>query len=344
MELSELKTRIDAGGRGWYLFTGEETYLLRYYLSLLKQAVVADPFTETFNYITFDGARIDVARLIEAVAAPPMMSEYKLVVWTYADFVSMKAQDSRALDELLEEKEKYPYTVLAFVCTPDQFDTGNLPKKPSKLYNKYAKSLDIVEFCPSTDAQLLSWLKKHFAAHGTHASAEVLRAMLARCGHSMEVLHREVDKLCMYAAAHGAREVMCRDVEEVCSQTFESQTFALSNALLDADRAAAYAALRTLRAERADVLMVVGMMARTYAELSAVASLLEEGRDASVIATELKLNPFKVKLCIASVKKQGAARLSAALRALGRIDERMKTSGARPDFTELDRFVAGYLM
>ena len=344
MEVQELRSRIAAGGEGWYLFCGEEDYLKRHYLAELKRAVVTDSFTEPFNYIVFDGAELDVPRLAEAVKAPPMMSERKLVVWKYADFEKMKESTRRALDELLEQRASYRYTVLVFLVAAEQLDVGTLPKKPSRLYSKYEKLLDTVVMNTSTEAQLLSWLKKHFDAEHIAVGAEALHRLTARAGHSMEVLSSEVKKLCAYLGAAGRDTLLPEDVDAVASTTFESETFALSNALLNADRAGAFAALRTLKSERAEPTVVVGMMARTYAELLSVASLLEAGRGATDIAAELKLNPYKVKLDVASVKKQGASRLRAALRALGRMDLQMKAGGARPDFSELERFVAGYLM
>lgn len=344
MELQQFRARLASGEGGWYLFVGEEDYLKRFCLSELKKAVVTDSFTEPFNYLVFDGAEPDVARLAEAIKAPPMMSDRKLVVWKYADFEKMKESTRRALDDLLAEREQYPYTVLAFVTAPEQFDAGHLPKKPSRLYTKYEKLLDIVVCAASTDAQLLSWLKKHFDAAGIGVSADALRRLTERSGHSMEVLSSEVDKLCAYVRMQGRDAISVPDVDAVCSTTYESETFALSNALLSADRRGAFMALRTLKSERAEPTVIVGMMAKTYAELVAVASLLEAGRDAADIAAELKLNPYKIKLDIASVKKQGASRLVSAMRALGRLDVRMKSLGVRPDFSELERFVAGYLL
>ncbi len=343
MEIQQLKECIASGGAGRFIFTGAEGYLLRHYLTQLRQVTVPDAFTEAFNYVSFDGARIDVPRLLDAIMAPPMMSERKLVVWTYPDLDGMRPSDKKALCELLERAQDYPYTTLVFVCSPEQFDVGNLPKKPSELYKTLSKLVDIVEFRTSTDAQLLAWLKKHFDAERIGVDAEVLRAMLARCGHSMQVLRGEVDKLVMFARATARTRLEPSHITQVCAPTFESQTFALTDALRDGDRAAAFAALRTLRAERADVLMVVGMMARTYAELTAVCALLEEGCDQQVIASELKLLPFIVRRDVASVKKQGPARLYAALAALGRIDEQLKRA-ARADVCALERFVAGYLM
>ncbi len=344
MELQEFRARLAAGADGWYLLVGEEDYLKRFCLSELKRAVVTDPFTEPFNYIVFDGADVDVARLTEAVQAPPMMSDRKLVVWKYADFEKMKESTRRALDALLAEREQYPYTVLVFVASAEQFDAGHLPKKPSRLYAKYEKLLDIVVCAASTDAQLMSWLKKHFDAAGIEVGADALRRLTERSGHSMEVLSSEVDKLCAYVRMGGRSRVDAADVDAVCSTTYESEAFALSNALLSADRRGAFMALRTLKNERAEPTVIVGMMAKTYAELVAVASLLEAGQGAADIAAELKLNPYKIKLDIASVKKQGTARLVSAMRALGRLDVRMKSLGMRPDFSELERFVAGYLL
>ena len=281
MEITELKNRA-AAAEGWYLFAGEEAYLKRYWTEQFRRAVIEDDAAAVFNEAVFDGPEIDVEALAEAVRVPPVMSDKKFVVWKYPDFLHMKEHDVKVLDDLLAEKSEYLYTVLIFLTAEDGFDAGT-PKKPSKAFLKYQKTLDIVLFHRSTDVQLLSWLKKHFEANGIRVSADALNALIFRAGHAMDDLAHETEKLSWYLLQNGRDELTRADVEAVAGATAECDAFALSNALLSGDRAQAFAAIAALKKERTEPSVTVGMIARTVSEWLSVSLLLEEGKDARAI-------------------------------------------------------------
>ena len=80
MEVKEFNTRLNEGRLGGtFVFSGDEDYLKRHYLTKLKEAVVTDPTFATFNYQSFDGETLDFMALKEAISSPPFMSDYKLV-------------------------------------------------------------------------------------------------------------------------------------------------------------------------------------------------------------------------------------------------------------------------
>ena len=334
----ELKAKIEKDICGWYIFTGEEEYLKRYYLSLMKKSVIVDDFTEPFNYVVFDGAEVDIGKLVDAVISPPMMSEYKLVVWKFADFEHMKESAKRALDSLIEKKAEYAYTVLVFLPTAEGFDVGNLPKRPSKLYTKYEKSFHIVDFPPSTDVQLLGWLKRHFEAEGIHVSPEALSRLLFRSGHSMDVLARETEKLSVLVKARGLALLTPNEVEEVASSTPECDAFALSNAILSKDKALALSALAEMKYRRIDPTVVLGMLVKSYSELLSVASLLAEGVGGQDIEKTMKLNAYKAKLLLSAARRRTVEELSSAVARLSEIDLFMK-NGTRPGYTQIESFI-----
>lgn len=340
MELAEWKRRLETP-EGWYIFAGEEEYLKRHYLALLRDAVIRDEATAAFNYTVFDGPEPDVPALTEAVAALPFMSERRLVVWKYADFEKMKESTRAALDRLLERREKFPYTVLVFLVTAEGFDAGNPPKRPGKLYRRYEKMLDILLFPRSTQTQLLAWLKRHFDAAGIRVNAGGLNALLLRSGTAMDVLRSEVDKLTAYILANGRDTLTVQDVAEVACTVGESDTFALSGAIQSGDRRAAFDALEELRAEKTELPVLLGMLSRIYGELLAIALLLEEGCRTDDVAGRLGLQEWKVRKELPAVRRLGAARLREAVEELSRIDLQSKlgTSSYAPAEMFLARFL-----
>lgn len=342
MDAQELRARIKSGNlAGWYLMCGEEDYLKKYYMNELRAAIVADETFAPFNYVAYDGADINFGEVREHIKSPPMMSEYKLIEWRFASLDGLKESEKGALVELFELKEEYPCAIFAIMTTQDGFDAGTA-KRPSKLAARLAEGFDIINFPKSTDAQLLSWLKKHFDAEGVAVDAATLNALLFRSGHSMEVLNNEVLKLSAYALANGKGAITPREVEEVASPTAECDAFALSNAVIEKNIDRAIFALTDLKARRVEPTVIVAMLERVYSDLVSVSLLLDEGRGSSDIESILKLHPFKAKLYINAAKKVGSKGLAASLSELCRIDAASKSGGVS-GYGAIEMFVTNNL-
>lgn len=342
IELNEYLDKIKNGNvEGRFLFAGEEEYLKRHYLSLLKKAIVPDEAFAAFNHIVYDGPEVDFAALSDAIKAPPMMSEYKLVEWRYADFSKMKESEFKALEELISEHRDFPYSVLVFVDAAGSVDFGT-PKKKSKFLSRFEASFNILRLEKSTDKQLHAWLKKHFDANRIQVGADTVSAMVEQCGHSMDVLAGEVKKLCAYAGAHALSAITPKEVSLVCSTVEEGDAFAFSNAISERNRQKLFSALSEMKSRRVEPAIIFGMAQRAYSELLDIAILLEEGRNAADIAAILKMNPYKLKIQLATMKKHSVKRLCAAIDALSRADVASKTGGVS-GYTALELFLSEHI-
>lgn len=326
MDASGLREKLNTAPIDWYVFGGEEEYLKRYYLAQLRALILTDETFAPFNHVVFDGPEVDFGALADAIKAPPMMAEYKLVEWRYADFEKMREKERAALEELLLLKKDYPYSALVFVTTPEGFDMGT-QKRPGKLALKYGKSLCVVDFALSTENALLAWLKKHFDAEGIAVTASPLRELLLRAGNSMDVLANEVQKLSAYLHQNGREEMTVEDVQTVSVTTVRADAFALSNAIYEGNRTLALDALREMKAEKVESVVALGTISRIYQELLPIAILTEEGRDTKDIEATLKINPFRLKHMIKAVKSIGPDRLIQNIALLSEIDVASKNGG-----------------
>ena len=339
MDTSELKARIKDGRLpGVYIFAGEEEYLVKYYLGLLTEAVGTDSPFAVFNNLFFDGEEVDFAAITDGIKAPPVMGDYKLIVWRHADFAGMKERELDALEAVIALTEEHPYTVLAFSAGEDGLDFGT-QKKPSKFVSRFGKRINLLRFDRSTENQLYAWLKKHFDSEGVEVNMDTLRALVFRSGRSMEVLSREVAKLSALAHSRGRSGVTPADVEEVSSSTPECDTYAMSNAITELNRQKAYDALEEMKFRRVDPTVIMGSIARAYNELLSVSLLLAEGREAADIESILKMNQYRVRHCIAAAKKYGAKRLSDIVSTLARVDADSKYGGVS-GYTAIELFIS----
>ena len=327
MDASGLREKLNTAPMDWYVFGGEEEYLKRYYLAQLREKIVPDETFAPFNHVVFDGPEVDFGALADAVKAPPMMADFKLVEWRYADFEKMKERDRAALAELLAIKKDFPYSALVFVTTAEGFEMGT-QKRPGKLVSKYGKELCIVNFALSTENALLAWLKKHFDAEGIAVTAPPLRELLLRTGNSMDLLANEVKKLSAYLHQNGKDELTVADVQAVAVTTVRSDAFALSTAVYEGNRTLALDAIREMKAERVDSVVALAALSRIYQELVPVAILVEEGRDGKDIEAALKINPYRLKHMVNAVRTIGIRRIAESISALSEIDVASKSGGA----------------
>ena len=337
MDINEFKSRIKSGAlSGCFAFAGEEDYLKRYYLGELRSAIVTDEAFAPFNHIVFDGEDVKLASILDAVKAPPMMADYKLVEWHYPDFSSMKESELSDLEMLLETRAEYGYTTIAFLVGEDGVDLGT-PKKKSKFITRFEKYIEFLRLDRSTDAQLAQWIRRHFEAAGVTFAQDVPTSLIFRSGHSMQQLKNEIDKLVAYAKANGI-SLSSREVELIATATTECDTFAFSNAILARDKQGALTALDDMKSRRVDPTVIIGMTAKVVCDLVNVAELVDDGVSLDDIAKALSMNAYKLKLYAASAKKLGRARCEAMLAELARVDTSSKFGGIS-GYTAIELFI-----
>ena len=277
MDLSVLRERLRTGELGGsYMLAGDEDYLKRYYLEKIRESVLADPMLAPFNHIVFEGEEIDLSALYDAVTAPPVMSESKLVEWKYPDLKSLRRDEREGLLRVLDAVADNSGTVLVLLVSSGAVELGT-ERRPSEFVREFGQRLGIVNFPISTEAQLLSWLRKHFEAEGVCATPAACTALVAQSGRSMTVLNNEVEKLAAMAKARGQGAIDERDVAEAASYNSESEEYGLSNAILTQNRQLAYRALEDMRNKRVAPTLALGMLSRVFSDLVAVSYMLAEG-------------------------------------------------------------------
>lgn len=339
MDEKQFKEKVRTGAlSGCYFFVGEEEYLKRHYLGELRRAVIHDEGLATFNHIVFDGKDVRLADISDAIKAPPMFEDLKLIEWRYPAIARMRESEINTLEELIRSIEEYDYTVLAITVADGEVELGT-PKRPSKFEKRFSEVANILAFGKQSDAALISWLKRHFDKEGIISSPESLGALLFRSGHNMDNLASEVKKLSAYLHANGREVLTTEDVTEVATSTPECDTFALSNAILERNKRAAFIALDEMKRGRQEPAVISGMMAKTYSELLTVTMMLDGGMQRDAIESATKMHPYRLGAYIKAAKlfKRGAPK--AILDELVRVDVGTKYGGVS-GYTALEMFIS----
>ncbi len=327
MTQDELKTAVRKAAPGVYLFAGEEEYLKRHYVRAFRQSILEDDTLAAFNHVRFEARDIDFAALENAVSTPPMMSEKKLVEWHLADIDGLKDSEVTALLSLAETVKNDGHTVVVFHVQDGDFDAGT-DKRPSKLYRRLSEGVHIVVFGRSSDTALSAWLQRHFRHNGIDTDPAFLREMLSVCGHDMDVLAGESEKISAYLLAHGEARATREVLHHVASVYTESDAFGLSDAILSGDGAAAFRVLRDMKFRRVEPTVILAQVSRVYADLLSVALLRREGEGKDSIAKTMKMHEYKVGIYLRAAEKRTPEALSRLLDLCRAADVASKSGGA----------------
>ena len=214
-----------------YLLFGGEDYLKAHAVRSVREDVCPEPAFAVFNDITIDVADYTPEGLVNAMSAPPMMTEGKLILLRGLDFTAMRSEELDDLCEVLALLSEYDFNTVLIHVAAGLIDEG-YAKKPSGVLKKLSEVAVPVRFEPATDAKLAAWAGKHFAHLGVQASPAVCQFLVSYVGPSMFVLAAEIEKLAYFALSHGRSTVGEEDVRLVAVPQLSADTFAMSNALL----------------------------------------------------------------------------------------------------------------
>ena len=338
MTQTELKERIKQGNLdGVFLFCGEEGYLRRHYIGELRKKLVPDEGMAPFVHFVFDGAEVDTDLILDTARTPSMFGDSKLIEWHNADFEGMKEGALKAIETLCEEMQNEMGCTVVITAVKEGLDTGT-EKRPSKLFARLSKCFEAVAFYRSTDAALMAWIRRHFAAEGVAFADSVPASLHARVGHDMDIRAAEIDKLVCYAKANGIAQLTESELALVSIRTVESDAFSLTNALLDGKTEDVYRYLGDMKRRRVDPIAVLGQVAKLYSDLFSVAALAEEGLNEKEIAKALGMHEYRAGIYYRSAQRMGAAAAEKKLALCVRIDAELKRGGS--SYRGLEQLVA----
>ena len=172
----------------FYVLYGEEDYLRRYYLSMLRRQLVDGP-TEDFNFHRLTSENLE---------ALPMMAERTMIQVDDVDLFALPEDDRTQLAALFSDIPDYACLVLVYAdFKPD--------KRKKKLWDAMEKNAVLAEFAYQTERDLTAWIVRHFRAEKKNISPALCGYLLQRCGSSMTRLDAEIAKRLFRGGRHRPR-------------------------------------------------------------------------------------------------------------------------------------------
>ena len=164
----------------FYLFYGEEKYMISQMKNQLKKALVSED--DTMNYSYFEGKRADAIEIVELAKTLPFFSDHRFLILDETGLG--KKSDDTFIEGL---KEASDTSVVLFI--EDSVD------KRSKIYKFLSKEGHAVCFESAGDKELSRWLASLLKKEGKQMSSATMRSFLYRCGSDMYTLKNELEKL-----------------------------------------------------------------------------------------------------------------------------------------------------
>ncbi len=211
-----------------YIISGNDYFYRKMALTKLLALVSEDLSTFNVTYLAHD-AKVDA--VIIALNTPPIMSDYKLVVWQ-GDIKKMNKDTAKVVEKSLTNylKNKVDGSVLIMV---DEID----------FFKPIAKLGEIVDCNKLSTTDLITQVKLLLDSKGVIMDNVLIRELAVRCDNEMSAIVSEVDKLVAYA---NGDVITAESMSAVVTHNVEQDVFKLTDAIARNDIDFAYTLLADL--------------------------------------------------------------------------------------------------
>jgi len=326
--------QIKSDSKGAFLFFGDEDYTKNFCIEASRKAVILDESLALFNEAVFDGSSLDLNTLKSSLESIPFMADSKIVIVKRFRPGDYKKDFLDSLITLLDNPGLFTNTLFILSCSYDiQFDT----KKKTGIFADLSSCLTPVCFSRATPEKLVSWIFKHFEAHGIQADRTVCDLLVKRCGTSMYPLSLEIDKLSFFVASEGRTAVTVKDLENISTKDVSVGAFDLSNALLAKRKDEALRVLQNLKFNRVDHILLLGQLASFFCDQLTIKALMQEGLSKTEIAQTLKIHEYRVGLYMQALRSVSLSDVENMVKACAEADAKVKQG--RPGYEPLEYLV-----
>ncbi|MBR5479835.1 MAG: DNA polymerase III subunit delta [Clostridia bacterium] len=262
----KVKEDIAAGNfERFYIFFGEERYLLDFYKNELINAIVEDGMRE-FNFIELS-EKINANDLADAIDSYPVMSERKVVL--ISDFDVFKADEDfkKRFTDMISDIPEYCTLLIVY---PAEFK----PDKRQKLYTAISKVCEMVDFARADKADLITWIKRRFKSEGKVISDDLCEYLIFYCGSLMQALIPEIEKIVAFSSDTSITRI---DIDTVATPNAEAVVFDLTDAIVARKYSKALEILDKLMSLGEDPIAMLALIGRQMRQIYAACLLRGNG-------------------------------------------------------------------
>lgn len=307
----------------FYILSGQEDYLRRYYLGEIKKQLL-DELTESFNLHRLTNETFSLQALSDALQALPMMADRSMVL--VEDVNLFDCGDTETLTALLND-------VPPECCLVVHTEEFKPDKRKKKLWEAIEKNAVLADFAYQSETDLRPWIARHFRSAGKQIAPELCTYLLQQCGLSMTRLHGEILKICAYS---GAETIVRSDIDTVVEPTLEAVVFQITDALGQREYDRALERLHVLLKMQTEPIPIVAAIGAQMRRLYAAKLLQNAGKGADALASLCGIAPFAASKTMTQARRVSERFCRRAVEHCCRTDYQLKTSYDDPErLTEL---------
>ncbi len=270
MKFIELNKKLKEKVAPLYNIVGEDLFLIRQAISILKSSLVAD--YDEFNYVKIDAEKMKANELEATLATLPIGSEYRLVVL-----------DSPSADAI-KYLNNYDFSFSSVVVVT--INASNL------------KNAEIID-CEKLDrADIQKYVMNYLYKSKLSIEERALDFLIDATTGDMQKIVNELGKLSAYAC--DAEIITLEMVTNLVSESQEYVIFMLTNAIDNRDLSA-YQKMITNMNKSQSVQEIYAYMGRYFRRMMYIAINKED----EILSKILSIKPYAVKVAREKIKKNG---------------------------------------
>lgn len=321
--IQELKAALrEKRTENFYIFYGEETFLLHHYLGQLKKLLV-DPLTESFNYHKLTKENFDLRSFADAVESLPMMAEHTFVCLDDIDIFKLADADREKMAELFSDIPDYCTVVLSYETVEWKPD-----KRFKKLWETIEKHAKIVEFAKQDHRDLIAWVSRHFAANQKRIDANLCGYLIDITGGTMTALAGEISKI---SAFSGAETITKSDIDAVTEPVLDAVVFQMTDLLGEGNYGAALVKLQQLLKMQNEPIAILGAIGAHFRRMGTARTLLDNGKTSDMLMRLCGIGDYAARKTMGATKRFSAEFCAKAAELILEADHQMKTSYDEPE-------------
>lgn len=323
--MSQLKQQLSENKlEKLYLFFGDETFLIDFYIQKITQLVPHMELPE-FNHIMID-PDMPLAEVSEAIDAFPMMTDRKLVIIN--DSGAFKAKASADLKEFYTNKIEKIAEDTVVIFRETEVD------KRSTTYKAAQKQGFVGEFSHLDDTDLITWVMRETKNLGRKISKDNAALLIGMTDRSLLTLKNELEKLCAYVDS----EITAPVIDKLASRSLEAKVFDLCDSMMKKDTSSAMSVLDDLKTNKESPFGILYMAFSTYSKILKCKLLIERKEPYETFAAELGVPRFSVGKYKESAKVYTTSQLRSILMLIVELDMAVKR-GELPQWQAVENLV-----
>lgn len=303
-----------------YLLYGSETYLIEDIIQrIMSQALSTEE--QEFNLSKFDMNEHSVELAVEEAYTFPFMGGHRVVFLNDAYFFSTQ-KNSNKIEHDLSKLVSYiehpaPETIFIIKAPYEKLD------ERKKLVKSMKKQATVMEARPLEEKELRQWMVEKASDYHVQFNSSAQDRLLTLTGADLMIMASEIKKLAIHA---GEGQIVTQEnVDDLVTRSLEQDIFALVDGVVKANVHQALKIYKDLLKQKEAPLKIMALMVRQFRILYQVKQLIQQGYSEKIIASQLKLHPYVVKLAARQIQKFRDEELLRLIDQLADLDFKIKT-------------------